>query len=105
MDGYTAFGAAITKDGYKQTMTLPGAACRARRPRRADAGAPARMTSAGYADLLAKIPPGADWIVADALEVEPIDPRRLGARAGPAARARPAARPSSTPATRTRWTA
>ena len=31
------------------------------------------MTSAGYADLLAKIPAGADWIVADALEVEPID--------------------------------
>jgi glycerol-1-phosphate dehydrogenase [NAD(P)+] len=23
MDGYTAFGAAITKDGYKQTMTCP----------------------------------------------------------------------------------
>ena len=33
------------------------------------------MTSAGYADLLAKIPAGADWIVADALEVEPIEPR------------------------------
>ncbi len=32
------------------------------------------MTSAGYADLLAKIPAGADWIVADALEVEAIDP-------------------------------
>ena len=23
MDGYTAFGAAITRDGYKQTMTCP----------------------------------------------------------------------------------
>ena len=32
------------------------------------------MTSAGYADLLAKIPAGADWIVADALEVEAIEP-------------------------------
>jgi glycerol-1-phosphate dehydrogenase [NAD(P)+] len=72
MDGYTAFGAAITKEGYKQTMTCP-----APRAVLADVdvltGAPAPMTSAGYADLLAKIPAGADWIVADALEVEPID--------------------------------
>jgi len=72
MDGYTAFGAAITKEGYKQTMTCPA-------PRAVVADvdvltrAPAPMTSAGYADLLAKIPAGADWIVADALEVEPID--------------------------------
>jgi glycerol-1-phosphate dehydrogenase [NAD(P)+] len=72
MDGYTAFGAAITEDGYKHTMTCP-----APRAVVADVGvltrAPAPMTSAGYADLLAKIPAGADWIVADALEVEPID--------------------------------
>ena len=72
MDGYTAFGAAITKEGYKQTMTCP-----APRAVLADVdvltGAPAPMTSAGYADLLAKIPAGADWIVADVLEVEPID--------------------------------
>jgi glycerol-1-phosphate dehydrogenase [NAD(P)+] len=72
MDGYTAFGAAITKEGYKQTMTCP-----APRAVIADldvlARAPAPMTAAGYADLLAKIPAGADWVVADALEVEPID--------------------------------
>jgi glycerol-1-phosphate dehydrogenase [NAD(P)+] len=72
MDGYTAFGAAITKEGYKQTMTCP-----APRAVLADVDvltrAPAPMTSAGYADLLAKIPAGADWILADALEVEPID--------------------------------
>jgi glycerol-1-phosphate dehydrogenase [NAD(P)+] len=72
MDGYTAFGAAITKDGYKQTMTCP-----APRAVLADVdvltGAPAPMASAGYADLLAKIPAGADWIVADALEVETLD--------------------------------
>jgi glycerol-1-phosphate dehydrogenase [NAD(P)+] len=73
MDGYTAFGAAITKEGYKQTMTCPA-------PRAVVADldvlttAPPRMTSAGYADLLAKIPAGADWIVADALEIEAIDP-------------------------------
>jgi glycerol-1-phosphate dehydrogenase [NAD(P)+] len=73
MDGYTAFGAAITKEGYKQTMTCP-----APRAVLADLDvltrAPSPMTAAGYADLLAKVPAGADWIVADALEVEAIDP-------------------------------
>ncbi len=72
MDGYTSFGASITKDGFKQTME-----CAAPRALVADlavlTSAPARMTSAGYADLLAKITAGADWIVADALEVEPIE--------------------------------
>ncbi|MFZ0088182.1 MAG: sn-glycerol-1-phosphate dehydrogenase [Solirubrobacteraceae bacterium] len=72
VDGYTAFGASITKDGYKQTMECP-----APHAVLADVsvlqGAPAPMTSAGYADLLAKVSAGADWIVADALEVEPID--------------------------------
>jgi glycerol-1-phosphate dehydrogenase [NAD(P)+] len=74
MDGYTAFGAAITKDGFKRTME-----CSAPRAVLADvtvlAQAPAPMTSGGYADLLAKITAGADWIVADVLEVEPIDPK------------------------------
>src|SRR5205823_6394817 len=36
--------------------------------------APANMTASGYADLLAKITAGADWILADALGVEPIMP-------------------------------
>lgn len=74
MDGYTSFGAAITKDGYKQTLSCP-----APRAVLADLDvltrAPAEMTQAGYADLLAKIPAGADWIVADAVEVEKIDDR------------------------------
>jgi glycerol-1-phosphate dehydrogenase [NAD(P)+] len=71
MDGYTAFGAAITKDGYKRTMTCPA-------PRAVVAdldvltGAPAPMTASGYADLLGKVTAGADWIVADALGVEPM---------------------------------
>jgi glycerol-1-phosphate dehydrogenase [NAD(P)+] len=30
------------------------------------------MNASGYADLIAKIPAGADWIVADALGIEPI---------------------------------
>ena len=73
MDGYTAFGAAITKDGFKQTMTCP-----APRAVVADlevlAGAPAAMTASGYGDLLGKVTAGADWLVADALGVEPVDP-------------------------------
>ncbi len=74
MDGYTAFGAAITKDGFKQTM-----ACPAPRAVLADLNvlvhAPAQMNSTGYGDLLGKVTAGADWILADALDVEPIDPR------------------------------
>jgi glycerol-1-phosphate dehydrogenase [NAD(P)+] len=31
------------------------------------------MTSAGYGDLLGKVTAGADWILADALEIEPIE--------------------------------
>ena len=74
MDGYTAFGAAITKDGFKQTMSCP-----APRAVLADleilAHAPPEMNATGYGDLLGKVTAGADWILADALESEPIDPR------------------------------
>jgi glycerol-1-phosphate dehydrogenase [NAD(P)+] len=74
MDGYTAFGAAITKGGYKQTMTCP-----APRAVVADlnvlAGAPADMTASGYGDLLGKVTAGADWLIADALGIEPVDPK------------------------------
>jgi glycerol-1-phosphate dehydrogenase [NAD(P)+] len=74
MDGYTAFGASITHDGAKQTFSCP-----APRAVVADldiiAGAPPEMTAAGYADLLAKVTAGADWILADALGEDPIDPR------------------------------
>jgi glycerol-1-phosphate dehydrogenase [NAD(P)+] len=74
MDGYTAFGASITFQGAKQTFNCPA-------PRAVLADlevigrAPPEMTAAGYADLSAKITAGADWILADALGVEPIDPR------------------------------
>jgi glycerol-1-phosphate dehydrogenase [NAD(P)+] len=74
MDGYTAFGASIEKDGHKQTLTCP-----APRAVLADVdilvGAPAWMTASGYADLLGKVTSGADWLVADVLEVEKIDPK------------------------------
>ena len=66
MDGYTSYGAAITKDGMKQTLP-----CRAPLGALVDsqvsAEAPMEMTASGYADLLAKVPAGADWILADAL--------------------------------------
>jgi glycerol-1-phosphate dehydrogenase [NAD(P)+] len=72
MDGYTAFGASIEKDDKKQTLTCP-----APRAMLGDVevlvNAPARMTASGYADLLSKVTAGADWVVADALEVEKID--------------------------------
>jgi glycerol-1-phosphate dehydrogenase [NAD(P)+] len=74
MDGYTAFGAAITRDGFKQTF-----ACRAPYAVIADmdilAKAPASMTASGYADLLGKITAGADWLIAAALDIEPVDAR------------------------------
>jgi glycerol-1-phosphate dehydrogenase [NAD(P)+] len=71
MDGYTAFGASITHQGAKQTFLCPAPVAVV-----ADlnviCAAPGLMNSWGYADLLAKVPAGADWILADALGVEPI---------------------------------
>lgn len=73
MDGYTSFGASISKDGYKQTMSCPAPYAVV-----ADvdvlAAAPLAMTASGYADLLGKVTAGADWLVADALGAEPIEP-------------------------------
>ena len=72
MDGYTAANASITKDGMKQTMN-----CRAPLGCIVDskvaAAAPKEMVASGYADLIAKIPAGADWILADAVGSEAID--------------------------------
>jgi glycerol-1-phosphate dehydrogenase [NAD(P)+] len=72
MDGYTAYGASITAKGSKQTFDCP-----APKVVLADleiiARAPVGMNASGYADLIAKVAAGADWIVADALEVEAID--------------------------------
>lgn len=72
MDGYTAFGASITAEGNKQTFSCPA-------PQAVFADidvirkAPAAMTASGYADLFAKVTAGADWILADVLDVETID--------------------------------
>jgi glycerol-1-phosphate dehydrogenase [NAD(P)+] len=74
MDGYTAFGASITHEGSKQTFECPAPAAVV-----ADLeiirNAPAGMNAWGYADLLAKVTAGADWILADALGVEAINPQ------------------------------
>jgi glycerol-1-phosphate dehydrogenase [NAD(P)+] len=73
MDGYASFGAAITRDAFKQVFGCP-----APRAVVADldvlAAAPPHMAGWGYGDLLGKISAGADWLIADALEVEPVLP-------------------------------
>ncbi len=73
VDGYTSAGAAITKDGFKQTLP-----CAAPLVILADNAvvrtAPFAMTAAGYADLAAKVPAGADWLIADAVGATPIHP-------------------------------
>ena len=73
VDGYTSFGASITKDNSKQTFDCPAPVAVL-----ADidviAAAPKEMTAAGYADLAAKVPAGGEWMIADAVGAEPIIP-------------------------------
>lgn len=73
MDGYTAAGASISKDGFKQNMPCP-----------APYGvvmdldilktAPQNMWASGFGDMIGKISALADWRVADAVGVESVDP-------------------------------
>ncbi len=73
VDGYTAAGAALAVNDTKKTVPCPApmAVC-------ADVSvlktAPPEMFAAGYADLLAKLPAGADWLLADAVGEEAIRP-------------------------------
>ena len=73
VDGYTSSGAALTASGLKQTLPCPAPLAVV-----ADSGilrnAPPEMFAAGYADLMAKIPAGADWHAADTPGIEAIDP-------------------------------
>ena len=73
VDGYTSSGAALTASGLKQTLPCPAPLAVV-----ADSGilrnAPPEMFAAGYADLMAKIPAGADWLAADTLGIEAIAP-------------------------------
>ena len=71
MDGYTAFGASITHEGLKQTFFCP-APVAVLADLEIICNAPDPMNPWGYADLLAKVTAGTDWIAADALGAEPI---------------------------------
>jgi glycerol-1-phosphate dehydrogenase [NAD(P)+] len=71
MDGYTSAGAPLSDKGFKKTI--------ATRPARAVladldviAAAPPEMLGWGYGDLAGKVPAGGDWIIADALGIEPL---------------------------------
>lgn len=72
MDGYTSAGAPLSVGGFKMTIQ-----CQPARVLLADleilAAAPPDMAGWGFGDLAGKVPAGGDWIVADALGVEPID--------------------------------
>ena len=72
MDGFTAYGASITKDGNKQTFDCP-APLGFIMDSSIAAAAPKELAASGYADLIAKIPAGADWMIADELGIEKID--------------------------------
>jgi glycerol-1-phosphate dehydrogenase [NAD(P)+] len=73
VDGYTSFGASITYQNAKQTFECPAPVAVV-----ADvdviAAAPKEMTAAGYADLAAKVPAGAEWMISDIVGTEPIKP-------------------------------
>ena len=71
VDGYSSFGAALrSPEGAKQTYPCP-----APRVIVADIDvmrtAPAWMAASGFADLMAKVPAGADWILAYELGATP----------------------------------
>lgn len=72
MDGYASAGSPLTVKGFKHTIP-----CAAPRVMVADldvvTNAPKEMSSWGYGDLAGKLPAGADWLIADALGIEPLD--------------------------------
>jgi glycerol-1-phosphate dehydrogenase [NAD(P)+] len=72
MDGYTAFGASITHEGSKQTFDCP-APLGVVADLEIIAAAPQGLNASGYADLVAKVPAGLDWLLADCLGVDAID--------------------------------
>ena len=66
MDGYSAYGASITYKGLKQTFDCKAPAAIAISPEIC-AAAPKELAASGYADLMAKVPAGADWLLGNAL--------------------------------------
>ncbi|HEX4414074.1 MAG TPA: sn-glycerol-1-phosphate dehydrogenase [Lacipirellulaceae bacterium] len=73
MDGYTAFGASITHEGSKQTFDCP-APIGVVADLNVIAAAPEGLNASGYADLVAKVPAGLDWLLADSLGIDAVDP-------------------------------
>ncbi len=74
VDGYSSFGASITYQNAKQTFECP-APIAIVADTKVLANAPKEMTAAGYADLAAKVPAGAEWMIASEISgVEPIIP-------------------------------
>ncbi len=72
VDGYASDGAAMLTDGAKMTHPCPAPTIIIGDDE-IMATAPAILTASGYADLMAKIPAGADWIIADHLGEAPMD--------------------------------
>ena len=73
VDGYTSSGAAMSVDGMKVTVPCPAPLAIVSDIEVLNT-APPEMAAAGYADLFAKVTGGADWIIADVLGEELIDP-------------------------------
>lgn len=73
VDGFTAYGATIVFEGNKITYPCPAPAGFIMDPTVA-AAAPNFLVASGYADLFAKVCCGIDWMLADAMGVEKIDP-------------------------------
>lgn len=69
VDGYTSYGAALSVNGFKKTMPCPAPYAII-----VDLSilktAPAEMFASGYADLLTKVPAGADWYIAESMGYE-----------------------------------
>jgi len=72
VDGFTSNGAAITDHGLKVTLPCPAPVLVMADPE-VLRNAPLGMISSGYGDLAAKVPAGADWLIADCLGVEKVD--------------------------------
>ena len=69
VDGYTSYGAALSVDGFKKTMPCPAPYAII-----VDLSvlktAPPEMFASGYADILTKVPAGADWFIAESMGYE-----------------------------------
>ncbi|MCF0174931.1 MAG: iron-containing alcohol dehydrogenase [Bacteroidales bacterium] len=71
VDGYCSSGAAIKTNGSKNTYNCWAPYVVVAEPE-VLAGAPKFLTAAGYGDLAAKVPAGAEWMIADLFGTEPI---------------------------------